>query len=311
MDKIAAFAPATIANLSVGFDVLGLALDSVGDKVQVEYNSIGENRITEIVNGPNLPKNVKKNSCSGVIKMMQDQLNDTGTLDIKIYKGFQSGSGMGSSSASSAAAAFAYNTLVGDPFSREELIRFAAEGERIACGSAHVDNVAPALVGGIVLVREHNPVDLVKLPVPKDLFAVILFPKVEINTKDSRGILRDSVPVAKAIKQWANMGAFVSSLYTDDMALLSRSMQDLIAEPTRKVIIPMFEETKAAAIEAGALSFGISGSGPSLYALVRGEDQAKRVQSSVLSIFEGTGIDTFSMVEALNGNIGARVCDNF
>lgn len=171
-NKVCAFAPATIANVNVGFDVLGLALSSIGDKVEVTPNALKENRIVQIDNHDALPTNVNKNSCTVVIRKMQEAVENPVFVDVKIKKGFASGSGLGSSSASSAAAAFAYNALLGSPFSTEELLPFAAEGERIACGSAHLDNVSPALLGGVILLHNKKPI---RLPVPKGLFAVSFF----------------------------------------------------------------------------------------------------------------------------------------
>ncbi|MCH2023903.1 MAG: homoserine kinase, partial [Saprospiraceae bacterium] len=171
MKEICAYAPATIANLSVGFDVLGIALDSIGDKVSLILNGNKNNRVTEIINGYNLPKDIEKNCCSVVIQKMQQKLNIYNGVDIRIRKGFKSGSGLGSSSASSAAAAYAYNELIGKPFTEQELVYFAAEGEFVACGTAHADNVAPSIMGGLVLIRSHNPVDIIKLPIPKNLHA--------------------------------------------------------------------------------------------------------------------------------------------
>ncbi len=175
MKKITAFAPATIANLSVGFDVLGLALDSIGDTVEVSVNGSDKNRITEIINGVHLPMETEKNCCSVVIRKMQEQLGEYIGVDIKITKGFKSGSGLGSSSASSAAAAYAYNNLIGSPFSEQEMVVFAAEGERVACGAAHADNVAPSLMGGLVLIRSHSPIDIIRLPVPKTFMRCCFF----------------------------------------------------------------------------------------------------------------------------------------
>lgn len=311
MNKIIAFAPATIANFSVGFDVLGMALDSIGDHVELCFNHSSKNKITAIEGGKNLPMEVHKNCCSVVIQKMQEQLGKTEGVDIRIKKGFQSGSGLGSSSASSAAAAFAYNELLGKPFSEQQLVAFAAEGERVACGAAHADNVAPAIMGGLVLVRSHEPIDVVRLPVPKGLYAVLLFPNVKINTADSRDVMKKNISLHNACQQWANLGAFVASLYQNDLALLARSLQDLVAEPVRSLFIPQFKSLKQTALEHRALGLGISGSGPSVFALAKTKEEAKKIEQAMLKLFEGSTINTLSFVEALEGNQGARIVEKF
>jgi homoserine kinase len=279
MKTFKAFAPATIANLNVGFDILGLALQNIGDTVEITPNQLNYNRITEIVNGANLPFDVSKNSCSVVIQKMQESINDLQGLDIKITKGFASGSGMGSSSASSAAAAMAYNLMQNNRFSKLELIQFAGEGERIACGAAHFDNVAPAIMKGITLVKDYNCV--LKLPVLEDLFALVIFQQIEIKTAYSRSILPQNIPLKDTVSQMANIGSFVSSLYTNDYKLFSKSMIDLIAEPHRSNLIPNFKEMKAIALQNEAIAFGISGSGPSVFCLVKGKNSLENIQIKI------------------------------
>ena len=216
---------------------------------------------------------------------------------------------MGSSSASSAVAAFAYNELVGRPFSEQELVVFAVEGERVACGAAHADNVTPAIMGGLVLVRSHDPIEVIRLPVPEGLHAVLLFPDIKINTADSRAVMQQRITLPTACQQWANLGAFVASLYQNDLDLLARSMQDFVAEPVRALFIPKFDVLKAAALANQALGFGISGSGPSVFALARNASDAMEIQKAMLAEFEGSNIETMSFVESLNGNQGARVVE--
>jgi homoserine kinase len=302
--KICAFAPATIANLNVGFDVMGMSLGSLGDKVEVSPNGSSENRITEIVNGDGLPYDVEKNSCSGVIKMMQKKTGRLEGLDIRIKKGFASGSGLGSSSASSAAAAVAFNAYAGNPFLPEELIPFAAEGERIACGTAHADNVAPSILGGLVLLHESK---IVSLPLPEDIHAVLFFPKITINTKGSRSIVKTEIPIETVNRQVADMGAFVASLYQNDLDLLKASLQDLLVEPSRKILIPKFDEMRHAAMENNSLGFGISGSGPSMFALAQNQDQAEKILTALKKVYEFTGIDSQCFIEKLSNKSNATI----
>lgn len=306
MKKSCAFAPATIANLNVGYDVLGLALRGLGDKVEVAANHSEKNTIAEIQNGAKLPYGIEENCCSVVIRKMQENLRQFEGVDIRIHKGFASGSGLGSSSASSAAAAIAYNDFLGSPFAKEELVKFAAEGERVACGAAHWDNVAPAIMGGMVLIHQGK---LISLPSPTDLFAVSFFPMVKINTADARGIVRQNFPIKLVSQQVAHMGAFVASLYQKDLELFSKSLQDLLIEPTRNLLIPKFQEMKMKALENQALAFGISGSGPSVFALAKNQDDAQNILQVLESIYTNSGINTKGFIESLAGNKGAYITE--
>lgn len=307
MESIKAFAPATIANFNVGFDVLGLSLNNIGDEVELTLNGTENNRIVAIVNGAQLPTAVEENCCSVVIRKMQEALGEFKGVDINITKGFRAGSGLGSSSASSAAAAFAYNALVGEPFSLKELVCFAAEGERIACGSPHIDNVAPAILGGIVLSLGKAAQDIIALPVPKDLYAISLFPKIKINTSDARKTLKNAVPLSTVAKQVGYMGAFVASLYKQDLELFSNALQDLIIEPARSLLIPKFQEMKQAALENNALAFGISGSGPAVFAIANGEAHAKQVLNALNAVYSNVGVEYQTYVNLLISESGARL----
>ncbi|MBS1681387.1 MAG: homoserine kinase [Bacteroidetes bacterium] len=306
-----AFAPASIANLSCGFDSLGMALSSMGDKVEITISDKSQSEIIEQRNGGNISTDWHRNSVGVVIAAMQQALNHKAALSVRIEKGFQSGSGLGSSSASSAAAAFAYNTLMGCPFNSLELIPFAMKGEEAACGSAHADNVAAAILGGLVLVREHTPLDVIKLPVPNNLHAAILFPQIELNTSDSRIILPGQLPLQNATRQWANLGAFVASLYQNDFKLMKRAMNDYVAEPMRKRLIPYFDRMREVAMACGALSFGISGSGPAVFAFTHDRKTANEVLSNLQAVFQGTSVATLGNVEKIEEQGGARLIKSF
>jgi len=309
MNKIKVFAPATIANINVGFDVLGLALNNIGDVVLLKKNNTSKNKIIAINNADNLPFEVKKNCCSVVINKMQESLHKFEGVDISLTKGFAAGSGLGSSSASSAAAAFAYNELAGKPFTTNELIAFAAEGERVACGAPHVDNVAPALLGGIILSKGRQAKDYLKLPVLEHLFAVTFFPNINVKTADSRKILKTEVPVEILSRQVSLMGAFVSSLYENDYQLFSESLQDLIIEPTRSLLIPKFAELKRVALKNEALAFGISGSGPSVFAFAKDLTSAKNIKKALEIVYVDTGIATQSYINHISQNGGAKIIE--
>jgi len=307
MNQITAYAPATMANFNVGYDVLGLSLNDIGDEVELRFNGTEENNILDIINGKGLPMNRDQNCCSVVIRKMQEALESFKGVDIIITKGFAAGSGLGSSSASSAAAAFAYNELMGKPYSNKELVAFAAEGERIACGSAHVDNVAPSILGGIVLSKGNKASDLIELPLIENLYAVTFFPAIKVNTSDARKILNNTIDLKTLSQQVSFMGAFVSSLYEKDVEIFSSSLQDLVVEPRRSLLIPRFKELKKAANENDALAFGISGSGPSVFAIAKNETQADQIIHAMQEVYTDLTIETQTRKHLLCKESGARI----
>src|SRR6056297_1260456 len=277
MDRIKLFAPATVANLSCGFDVLGCCLDGVGDEMIISKNSAQKLRITKIT-GQDLPLEVNANVAGVSAKALLAELGEKQGFDIEIKKNIKAGSGIGSSAASATGAVFGINKLLGEPFSTNELIKFAMEGERLASGNAHADNVAPALLGDFSLVKSYEPLEILSLPSLPELRMLVLHPLIELKTRDSRSIIRQNVELKKAISQWGNLAALVSALYTQDYELLGRSLKDEIIEPVRSILIPYFDELKALASANGALGFGISGSGPSVFALCKGDIVAEKVK---------------------------------
>lgn len=290
MQEIKIFSPATVANLSCGFDVLGCCLDEVGDEMRILKNDLGKVRITRIT-GQDLPMEADKNVAGVAAMALLENLGEKQGFDIEIDKRIKVGSGIGSSSASAAGTVFGVNKLLGEPFSRRDLIQFAMEGELLASGNAHADNVAPALLGGFCLVRSYDPLEIVNLPTPPELRIVVLHPLIEIRTIDSRSIIRKQVSLKKAINQWGNLGAFVSALHTNDYELLGRSLQDEIIEPIRSILIPYFSELKKIALENGALGFGISGSGPSVFSMCKGQETAVRVKDAIEEFYKDKGIE--------------------
>ncbi|MBI6117315.1 homoserine kinase [Salegentibacter maritimus] len=290
MDKIKLFAPATVANLSCGFDVLGCCLDGVGDEMLISKNSEQKLRIPKIT-GQDLPLEVDKNVAGVAAKALLDELGEKQGFDIEIKKNIKAGSGIGSSAASAAGAVFGINKLLGEPFSTNQLIKFAMEGERLASGNAHADNVAPALLGNFSLVRSYEPLEILSLPSLPEFRILVLHPLIELKTKDSRSIIRQNVALTKAINQWGNLGALVSALYTKDYELFGRSLKDEIIEPVRSILIPYFDELKALAIANGALGFGISGSGPSVFAMCKGDVVAQKLKSEFQEFYQDKNID--------------------
>lgn len=305
MNQIELFAPASVANVSCGFDVLGFCLDPIGDVMRITKTKTPGVTIGTVT-GQTLPTDPLKNVASVAgLALLKETPSEYG-FQIDIDKKIKPGSGIGSSAASAAGAVFGINELLGAPYTRNKLIRFAMEGEAIASGAAHADNLAPVLLGGFTLVRSNAPLDVIKLPNPSELVATIIHPKIELKTLHSRAILKATVPLNKAIEQWGNLGAFVSALYTNDYELLSRSMKDKVIEPYRAMLIPKFEETRQAALKAGALGSGISGSGPSIFALSRGIETAKKVGEAMEVIYKSLDLEYQLHLSEIN-TVGIKV----
>lgn len=299
MNELKIFSPATIANISCGFDVLGLALDTIGDEMTIRKVSQKGVRITKIT-GQKLPLDIQKNVAGVAALALLTEIKSEFGFEIEINKQIKPGSGIGSSAASAAGAVWAINELLGKPFSTTDLIRFAMEGERLATGVAHADNVAPALLGGFTLVRSYEPLDVLKIHTPKELFATVIHPQIEVKTSDAREILKTNIPLKEAIKQWGNVGGLISGLYTEDYDLIGRSLQDYIIEPIRSILIPAYDKVKKQSIKAGALGCGISGSGPSIFALSKGETNALKVADAMKIVYRDVGIDFEIHVSKVN-----------
>ncbi|WP_349663459.1 homoserine kinase [Cellulophaga lytica] len=298
-NEIKVFCPATIANISCGFDVLGVALDNVGDEMVVKKTSKKGITITKI-EGQNLPLETHKN-VAGVAGLALLSASDyEGGFEIEIYKKIKAGSGIGSSAASSTGAVCAMNKLLGEPFSNLELVQFAMKGEELASGVQHADNVGPAIYGGFTLVRSYSPLDIIKINTPKKLYATVIHPQIEIKTSDSRKILKTTISLADGIKQWGNVGGLIAGLYTEDYDLISRSLEDHIIEPIRSILIPAFDNVKSASLNAGALGCGISGSGPSIYALSKGKETAEKVAEAMQNVYNKVGIPYDIHVSTVN-----------
>lgn len=288
-NEVNVFCPATIANISCGFDVLGVALDSVGDEMLIRKVSEKGIKITKLL-GQDLPKETLNNVAGVAGNAFLLAADYDGGFEIEINKKIKPGSGIGSSAASSAGAVWGMNFLLGNPFSKTELVKFAMEGERLASDVAHADNVAPALFGGFTLVRSYYPLDIVAIPAPPELFATIIHPQIEIKTSDSRKILKTTISMETGIKQWGNVGGLIAGLFTEDYDLIGRSLEDHIVEPIRSILIPGFDEVKKTSIQAGALGAGISGSGPSIFAFCKGHDMALRVADAMKLVYNKIGI---------------------
>ena len=309
LQEVRVFAPASVANVSCGFDVMGFALEQPGDEIVARRSDKPGIRITKITGESGaLPTSVDQNTAGVAVKKLLDHLGSQARIELEIHKKMPLGSGLGSSAASSVGAIVAVNQLLGSPYNVKELLPFAAEGERVACGTAHLDNVAPSLFGGFVLIRSQDLLDVIQLDCPKPLFATVVHPDIEIKTEDTRNILRRDIPLHKAVDQWGNVGGLVAGLLKGDYDLISRSLEDEIIEPIRSVLIPGFDHVKNAALEAGALGSGISGSGPSIFALSKSRDSAEKVGEVMEQAFDRIGLANEVYISEINKQ-GPRILE--
>ncbi len=315
-ESVTVFAPATVANVGSAFDVLGFALDAPGDTITATRSHVPGVTISSIKgDGGALPTDSARNTASVSASALLKHLSarDSATyssvgITLSITKGLPIGSGLGSSSASTVGGVLAANELLGSPLSRAELLPFALEGERVACGAAHADNAAPCLLGGFVLIRSYSPLDVIQLPCPTPLAVAIVSPRLELRTADARKILKRSVPLESAITQWGNVAALVAGIYRNDPELMGRALADTIIEPERGQLIPGYAEVKQAALRAGALGSSISGSGPAIFALCRDRAAAERVAGAMVEAFQSlAGVDATSYISGINEGGAALV----
>jgi len=299
MTEIKIFSPATVANVSCGFDVLGFCLDTVGDEMVVRKTAEKGIKITKI-EGFDLPFEVENNVAGVAALAIYNDAKPNCGFEIEIYKNIKPGSGVGSSSASASGTVFAINKLLGNPYNNTQLTAFAMKGEAVASGCEHADNIAPALFGGFTLVKSTIPLDVLQIPTPSQLFTTIIHPQVEIKTSESRAILPEDIPLKNAITQWANVGSLIHGLHTSDYDLIGRSLNDVVIEPYRNKLIPYFNDVKETALAHGALGCGISGSGPSIFMLNKGQENALLVEKAITHIYAKTGIKFHTYTSKIN-----------
>ena len=299
MDSIKIFSPATVANVGCGFDVLGLCLDKVGDQMVIRKTQRKGIFITKI-EGFELPYAVHENVAGVSALAMYNELNVDFGFEIEIYKQIKPGSGIGSSAASAAGSVFGMNYLLDNAFDKIDLIKFAMNGEAVASKSEHADNIAPAILGGFTLVKQNNPLEVIQLPTPKALHAVIVHPQIEIKTADSRAVLPKTVALSDAITQWSNVGSLVHALHTSDYNLIGKSLKDAVIEPHRSKLIPNFNSLRKISLESGALGCSISGSGPSLFSLCEGLENAKKVEANLRGFMTNIGIPFETHISKIN-----------
>ena len=305
MNEIKVFSPASIANLSCGYDILGVCLDNIGDEITVRKTK-KKGVVIKKVSGQKLSTDISLNVAGVSATALLNETKVNCGFEIEIHKGIKPGSGIGSSAASSAGSVFAINKLIGEPYTNKELIKFAMYGEMAASGSKHADNVAAVLLGGFTFVRNSIENDYFKLNTPIEIAFTVIHPKIELKTKDSRAVVKDKVLLKNMVEQSANLGAFISGLYTEDYDLIGRSLKDVIIEPLRSVLIPKFEKIKSVSINSGALGCGISGSGPSVFAMCKGVTTAINVGNEMKKIYDKLDLDYDVHISCVN-DIGIKI----
>lgn len=304
MQTIKIYAPATVANVVCGFDILGFALQDPNDEMYMRLSETPGITIKNL-DHYNLPTDPEKNVAGAALLAMLEQLPPTTGFEVEIKKNIKPGSGIGSSAASAAGAVVGANALLGNPFSRDELVRFAMFGEKVASGVKHADNIAPCIFGGFTLIRSIFPLDIIPLSAPP-LHVTVVHPQIEVRTADARSILKQKVLLKDAIRQWGNIAGLVAGLTKGDYSLIGRSLEDVIIEPVRSILIPGFDELKRNCAEAGALGGGISGSGPSVFMLSESQAKAKQIEAVMAEVYTRIGIDFHTYVTTVN-NGGCRV----
>lgn len=305
--EVSAFAPATVSNVGCGFDVLGFALERPGDTVHLQIVG-GKGVAIEAIEGDNgvLPTDPEKNTATvPILEAIKRGYPDLG-LRLTLKKHMPIGSGMGSSAASAVAGIVAYNHLIGNSIPLQEQLELALLGEQVACGAAHADNAAPSLFGGFVLIRSYEPLDIVELPVPDELYCALVHPDYVLHTAQSRAVVPKQLHLSNAIAQWGNVGGLVAALFKNDYELLARSVVDYVAEPYRADLIPGYRAVKATALQQHALACNISGSGPSIFALFKGKEQANMGGMAMLSTLEKCGLKGQLYVSGVS-KVGARI----
>ena len=285
MEKVKVYSPGSIGNVGCGFDVFCLAIEAVGDIVEITPNNLDQLRITEIKGDDSISSNPEKNIVTVGAQALLNHLDSSRGFDFKITKGVAAGSGMGSSGCSATAGVFAINEILDAGLTKEELLPFAAVGEQIASEQVHYDNIGPSMLGGLNVVRSIEPLEILELSLPADLFLVIARPDVVIKTDEAKKLIPKDLSLNTAIKQFGQIAGLVTGALTNDIDLLGRSVDDYVATPYRSAQIPKFDEARMAALEAGAAGFNISGSGPAMFAICNGQEKAKAVLAALEAVY--------------------------
>jgi len=285
MKKVKVYAPGSIGNVGCGFDVFGLALNVAGDILEVEENNIGALRIIDIIGDDSITRKAEKNIVTVAAQALLNEVGSKQGFDFTLTKGVLAGSGLGSSGCSATAGVFAINELLGQPYSKMELLKFASVGEQIASHQVHYDNIAPSMFGGFTITRSNNPLEILQLAVPDNLYLAIVRPNVIIKTNEAKQMLGNTMPLANAITQFGNIAGLIMGMQNNDIPLIGRSVEDLVATPIRSKLIPKFDEAKEAALSAGATGFNIAGSGPAMFAICQGKAMAENVTKALKQVY--------------------------
>jgi homoserine kinase len=297
---IKVFAPASVANIACGYDILGLALDKPGDEIIIRFSNKPGLHITKITGGK-LPYEVEKNTAGFAALKLLEHLGESGRgIEMEIHKKMAFGSGLGSSAASAVAGVMAVNELLKRPLIKRELLPFAVQGEHVASGAYHADNVAPSLLGGFILIRDNPTLDIHRLPSIKGLQVTVVHPNIEILTKESRSILSEQVSLKQLIQQTGSVGGLITALFKGDLDLLKRSLIDVVIEPQRAQLIPGFYQVKEAAMNAGALGCSISGAGPSIFALCANSLIAENAGVAMEKVFRDLKVESTVFYSGIN-----------
>jgi len=304
-NKVIVYAPGSIGNFGSGFDVFGLAIAEIGDTIEVEKNDSNKLIITNIKGDDSIPLNPAKNIVTVGANALLDDLGSNQGFNFKINKGVVAGSGLGSSASSAASGVFAINELLGQPYSRVELIKFAAKGEQIASKNIHYDNVAPALLGGFTVVRSADPLEILQVAVPDNLFLVLARPGIVIKTDAAKKMLGKNIKLIDAVSQFGNIAGLIIGLQENDVQLIGRSVEDVVATPLRSKLIPKFNEARSKSLNAGASGFNISGSGPAMFAVCDGLQIAEKVLEKLKQVYYEDKLANFYITQA--DTLGTRI----
>lgn len=306
-NKIKVFAPASIANVSCGFDIFGFAVHELGDFVEVWFNNTGKLIIESITGADGLPTAPELNVTTVAAQALLDAVGEKRGISFNIKKTVKPGSGLGSSSSAAVAGAFAINELLGNPFTRKELLPFAGVGEQLASNQLHFDNVAPSLLGGFSVVRSNKEMDVLSITYPKDLWVVAAHPQVEIKTKEAKRMLGKTMSISNAVIQFGNVAGLVLGLTSNNYELISRSMVDMLAEPKRSKLIPLYNEAKKATLKAGAIGTNIAGSGPTIFSFCKGKESARKVMKAFKNVYALSNLNINYYLSQINPEGAKRI----
>jgi homoserine kinase len=303
MKEIKIYSPATVSNIGCGFDTMGFALDEYCEEIILRTSANLGVRVVKITGDHGeIPYDNNQNTATKALLAFIEKHPIEFGLEIEIHKKMGLGSGLGSSAASAVSSVFGLNYLLGNPFDNNQLLLFALEGEKIASKATHADNVAPCLFGGFVLISSYEPLNIIKLPVPNDLYCAIIHPQIEIKTSEARALLGDTIKLKDAVTQWGNVGGLVAGLYKSDYELIGKSIKDKVAEPLRSKLIPGYESIKESAYNAGAIGCNISGSGPALFALTVTKEKAQKVAEAMKNACDKINVENKIYVSSINQN---------